>query len=61
MSELNLLKIAIIAALEAGGKIMEIYETEDFGVDFKSDNSPLTKADVASHNIIEKHYDKRTH
>ncbi len=55
MSDLNLLKIAITAALEAGEKIMEIYETEDFGVDFKSDNSPLTKADVASHNIIESH------
>lgn len=31
---------------------MEIYETDDFNVDFKADNSPLTKADIASHNII---------
>ncbi len=46
------LKIAIQAALAAGRKIMEIYETGDFGVDMKSDNSPLTKADIASHNVI---------
>ena len=46
------LKIAIQAALAAGKKIMEIYETGDFGVDMKSDNSPLTKADIASHNVI---------
>ena len=36
----------------AGKEIMKIYETEDFDVDFKSDDSPLTKADIASHNII---------
>ena len=46
------LKIAIQAALAAGKKIMEIYESGDFGVDMKSDNSPLTKADIASHNVI---------
>ena len=31
---------------------MEIYENEDFEVDFKGDDSPLTKADLAAHNII---------
>lgn len=46
------LKIAIQAALAAGKMIMEIYETGDFGVEMKSDNSPLTKADKASHNVI---------
>ena len=46
------LKIAIKASLEAGKRIMEIYENEDFEVDFKGDDSPLTKADLASHNII---------
>lgn len=51
--ELKKLKeIAIKAAIAAGEKIMEIYETDDFGVDMKSDNSPLTKADIASHDII---------
>ncbi len=48
----KLLATAIDAAIDAGKRIMEIYETDDFGVDFKSDNSPLTKADIASHNII---------
>lgn len=48
----SLLVTAIKAGINAGHKIMHIYENEDFGVDFKSDNSPLTKADVASHNEI---------
>ena len=51
----DLLQIAIRASLEAGERIMEIYENEDFEVDFKSDDSPLTKADIASHNIIMEH------
>jgi len=44
--------IGMAAALEAGKAVMEIYEAGDFGVDIKSDNSPLTKADIASHNKI---------
>ncbi len=31
---------------------MEIYKNEDFEVEAKGDDSPLTKADVASHEII---------
>lgn len=37
---------------------MEIYENEDFEVDFKGDDSPLTKADLASHHIIMKYLEK---
>ncbi|MGB5943431.1 MAG: 3'(2'),5'-bisphosphate nucleotidase CysQ [Leeuwenhoekiella sp.] len=48
----NLLNTAITASLKAGKKILDIYENEDFEVDFKSDDSPLTKADTSSHNII---------
>ncbi|SDR78144.1 3'(2'),5'-bisphosphate nucleotidase CysQ [Christiangramia echinicola] len=51
----ELLSIAIKASLEAGRRIMEIYENEDFEVDFKGDDSPLTKADLASHEIIMEH------
>ena len=51
----NNLEIAIKASLEAGKRIMEIYENEDFEVDFKGDDSPLTKADLASHQIIMQH------
>ncbi|MFP4316280.1 MAG: 3'(2'),5'-bisphosphate nucleotidase CysQ [Desulfovibrionales bacterium] len=41
------------AALEAGERILEIYET-DFNVELKEDKSPLTKADRASHEVIKK-------
>lgn len=40
-------------AREAGDAIMAIYNTADFGVDMKADNSPLTKADLAAHAILE--------
>ncbi|WP_299106688.1 3'(2'),5'-bisphosphate nucleotidase CysQ [uncultured Winogradskyella sp.] len=49
------LKIAVTAALEAGKEILEIYHSDDFGVELKGDNSPLTKADLASHNVIMAH------
>ncbi len=48
----ELSELAIGAALEAGKKILEVYETDDFSVDMKSNNSPLTKADRVSHQII---------
>src|SRR5690606_31403383 len=50
--------IAIAAALDAGAAIREIYQQEDFDVDFKSDDSPLTKADVASHKVIVSYLEK---
>jgi 3'(2'), 5'-bisphosphate nucleotidase len=46
------LKTAIRAALEAGKAILEIYHSGEFDVEIKGDNSPLTKADTASHNVI---------
>jgi 3'(2'), 5'-bisphosphate nucleotidase len=36
----------------AGAAIMEIYQTEDFGVEHKADDSPLTKADKAANDVI---------
>jgi len=36
----------------AAAAILDIYEKEDFSVERKSDNSPLTAADMASHRII---------
>ena len=47
--------IAIRAALEAGRAILEIYGKEDFGVELKEDQSPLTIADQGAHTIIVKH------
>ena len=48
----QLLNTAITAALEAGKAILEIYHSGEFDVEIKGDNSPLTKADTASHNLI---------
>ncbi len=39
-------------AEKAWEKIMEIYQTDDFGVEQKDDESPLTKADIASNSVI---------
>jgi len=54
----KLLKAAIDAAIEASERIMEIYQTEDFGINFKLDNTPLTKADLAANEIITKRLSK---
>jgi 3'(2'), 5'-bisphosphate nucleotidase len=47
-----LLDDVVAIAKRAGQKILEIYQNDDFEVQIKSDNSPLTKADLAAHNII---------
>ncbi len=54
MKDSDYLYIAIRAAIDAGKEIMEVYNdsTTDFDVEMKEDNSPLTRADKASHNII---------
>jgi len=47
-------------ARDAGNAIMKIYGEDDFAVEYKSDESPLTAADKASHQVIvtglEKHF-----
>lgn len=53
MMELEkLLSVAKGAALAAGEEIIKIYESGDFSIEAKNDNSPLTMADKASHNKI---------
>lgn len=37
---------------EAGAAILDIYNSDDIGLSSKADDSPLTAADMASHNII---------
>ncbi len=50
--------LIIKAAIEAGKKILEIYnQHDDFEIEYKSDNSPLTIADKSAHLIIKKHLD----
>ena len=39
-------------ARDAGAAILQVYGDEDFGVQIKLDDSPLTRADLAAHNII---------
>ena len=48
----QLLHTAITAALKAGKAILEIYHSGEFDVELKGDNSPLTRADTASHDVI---------
>ena len=43
---------SIQAAIAAGNAISEVYHSEDFAVEYKSDKSPLTLADQKSHEII---------
>ncbi len=49
---MDLLKIAIEASLEAGKNILSVYNSNDFNVELKGDNSPLTLADKQSHLAI---------
>ena len=42
-------------AQEAAEAILRIYQTADFQVDFKADNSPLTQADLVAHRHIVAH------
>jgi len=49
------IRLALSASLEAGKAIMDIYEGEDLGVEYKDDASPLTRADRAAHHVIMRH------
>ena len=57
MKEIDIQSICDIA-IEAGKEILAIYNSDDFGIASKSDDSPLTKADQASHNTIVAGLDK---
>ncbi|MBO7119598.1 MAG: 3'(2'),5'-bisphosphate nucleotidase CysQ [Bacteroidaceae bacterium] len=52
----NILDLAINTSVYAGREIMRIYNdpSQDFGIEKKADNSPLTLADKASHECIVK-------
>ena len=44
----KVIKIAKKASIE----IMKIYDSEEFGIENKDDNSPVTKADLIANKII---------
>lgn len=48
----RLLDAVIEIAYLAGDAVMEIYESDDFDVQLKDDNSPLTKADLKANGLI---------
>ncbi|MBQ6226849.1 MAG: 3'(2'),5'-bisphosphate nucleotidase CysQ [Bacteroidaceae bacterium] len=54
MQNINILDLAINTSVYAGREIMRIYNdpSQDFGIEMKADNSPLTLADKASHECI---------
>lgn len=56
----DLLDHVKIIAEEAGQAILDIYQQDNFEVQTKSDQSPLTQADLASHEIITKALKKLT-
>ncbi|WP_034230200.1 3'(2'),5'-bisphosphate nucleotidase CysQ [Aquimarina pacifica] len=51
INDIDLLKTAIAASIEAGKEILKIYK-KDFKIDYKEDQSPLTEADTASNEVI---------
>lgn len=52
-TDLNqLLDITKKAAIDAGKEILNIYHSDDFDVEVKGDNSPLTRADKKAHEVI---------
>jgi len=48
----HLLDSMIVAAIAAGEAVLKIYQDDNFEVEIKSDNSPLTIADKEAHRII---------
>ena len=48
----HLMRVLRAAAIEAGTRIMQVYESPDFAVRAKSDDSPVTMADEAADALI---------
>ena len=47
-------------AKQAGKEILEVYHSDDFNIELKGDNSPLTRADIKAHNLIVSALEKLT-
>lgn len=48
----NILDIAIATAIAAGKRVLEIYHEDNFETEMKADDTPITRADKAAHEII---------
>ena len=55
-----LLDTAITVSEEAGKAVMDIYSRGNIETTYKNGDSPLTLADMASHNIIVEQLKKKT-
>jgi len=52
MTDEQLLAIAIESAKKAGIEVMKHYRRGDYTAEFKSDNSPVTSADIAANDVL---------
>ena len=52
ISDEKLLNIALESAKKAGVEVMKYYRDQSFTADIKSDDSPVTSADIASNDIL---------
>lgn len=52
MNEAQLLALAVSAAENASREILVVYNSDDFQVEAKGDQSPLTRADKKAHEVI---------
>jgi len=55
-----LLQFAAQTAYRAGVLILDVYGTSDFDVSLKSDNTPLTRADLLAHELIQDALESKT-
>ncbi|HET6990348.1 MAG TPA: inositol monophosphatase family protein, partial [Bacteroidia bacterium] len=54
----ELLQLTITASIEAGKAILNVYRLSAIDVEYKDDRTPLTQADRASNDIIDKYLSK---
>ena len=47
------IRLALSASIKAGRAVLDVYEQDDLGLEYKSDQSPLTQADRAAHQVLQ--------
>ena len=52
LADATLLKALQLLVHQAGKAIMQVYQTADFGIETKRDDSPVTKADLDAHYVL---------
>ena len=52
MDNAQFLPLLISLVRQAGEKILEVYRQQNIAVEYKLDNSPVTKADQVAHHLI---------